>query len=95
MPRYAVSHISFFDNELTTVIVEAENLVDAYQQSDKVLESLPQTIFVAAPDESEKEHVERIKVKAFNCDAMVHAELIPDPAPTQPDIPPYPRNTLL
>ncbi len=59
--RWAVSHINWFDHNLTTVIVHAGTWVEALQMHPKIAEI-------------EFEHcdnLEQCKTQAFDCDAMV------------------------
>lgn len=66
MNRFAVSHIDWFDHELTTVIVEANGWYEALQQHPKIAGlELPST------------SLEDAKGEAFNGDAMIHVEPIP------------------
>lgn len=68
MPRYAVSYINWYDHELSTKIVEAENEIEAYKaefKSHKIdLLTEPKT-------------VQDFKYEAFDADCMIHVEPIP------------------
>lgn len=77
MPRYAVSTISFFDNELVTDIVEASDSVQALRASKAAMKQLPEECFTASPGETEEEHIERLKEAAFDCDGAINVVLIP------------------
>lgn len=70
MKRYAVSHINWFDHDLTTVIVEADSVREALLQH-------PEIAAMEAPDGSIPEDLDEAKEWAFDQDAMIHAEEIP------------------
>lgn len=66
MKRWAVSHINFFDHDLTTIIVHAENWFAAMNKHEGIKSfELPDTDLDAA------------KAEAFNCDMMVNVVEIP------------------
>lgn len=100
MPRYAVSHIDWNDNELTTDIVEAVDMFEAIKKSPKACSQIgyvfdePGHVFHKTVGQSKQLKI--LKEEAFNGDGMINAVLIPDPAPTQPDIvTERPKNCLL
>ena len=68
MKRYAVSHINWFDYELTTEIVEAEDWRGA------ILKGIPGD---AGWLLDEAQSLDDVKRSAFNADCMVHVEEIP------------------
>lgn len=84
MPRYAVSHIAFSDNVLTTEIHEASDWRDAAARHEKIAE-----LFTVSPDEEEEadeetedeliipEDQEEAKLQAFDCVAMINVVEIP------------------
>lgn len=66
MKRYAVSHINWFDHDLTTVIVEADSVREALRQHPQI----------AAMGDPIPEDLDEAKEWAFDQDAMIHAEEI-------------------
>ena len=64
--RYAVSHIDWYDHDLTTVIVEAATVVEAMKAHPKAKD-----IVWEGSTEAE------LKQDCFDCDCMIHAEPIP------------------
>jgi len=67
--RYAVSYISFFDNELDTVFVYANSVAEAVK---KAMPKLKCEI-----DWGDRETLEEFKSLAFDCDAMIHVVQVP------------------
>lgn len=65
--RFAVSHIDFFEHDLTTVIVSASNWYEALIQHPKIKPEF------GYPDDS----IESAKIHAFDMDSMIHVEEIP------------------
>lgn len=61
MKRWAVSYIDWFEHDLITLIVEAENVAHALQLHPKF----------ATFDIDYSEGLEGIKEQAFDCDCMV------------------------
>ena len=82
MPRYAVSHIDWSDNELTTDIVEAPSLLEAIKKSPKAYAQVKHVFDAAVsffdPDSTEAERLDVLKTEAFNCDGMINVVEIPD-----------------
>jgi len=82
MPRYAVSHINWFDNELTTEIVEAPDMFEAIKKSPKAFERVGHVFeendspFFTEPDPIKR--LEILKQEAFNTDGMINIVEIPD-----------------
>lgn len=69
--RYVVSYINFFNNELTSQLVEGKDEIDA------ILNSAWGDNFDLEEMENNVTH-ERFKQEAFNMDSMIHAFPIPD-----------------
>tara|TARA_B100002003_G_C14118371_1_gene537888 strand:+ start:346 stop:564 length:219 start_codon:yes stop_codon:yes gene_type:complete len=72
MPRYAISKISFFDNELTTVIVEAIN-ADQALIKENIHDYLGLT-----ERELELTSMQDLKQLAFDSDSMINVIEIPE-----------------
>lgn len=77
MPRYAVSAISFFDNELVTDVVTADDYISAIRASEAAMKQLPEDELNPSPDEKQDDHIERLKQAAFNCDGAFNIVEIP------------------
>ncbi len=82
MPRYAVSHINWFDNELTTEIVEAPDMFEAIKKSPKAFGQV-EHVFTDQEHEfhTESDPVEKLqilKTEAFNCGGRINVVEIPD-----------------
>lgn len=67
MPRYAVSHIDWFDHELSTLIVQADTWDAALRLHPKI-----------AGFEIEWTDLASVRQQAFDCDAMFECVEIPD-----------------
>ena len=67
MKRYAVAHISYFDNELTIVIVEADSISKAIAMHPAVGDY----------DIPENATLEQLKIMFFNGDAAIDCIAIP------------------
>lgn len=68
MPRYVVSHIDWFDHDLTSEIVEASDPVSAMKAHSKT-----KTYEWENQDGTPCETIEEMKQVAFDCDSMVNA----------------------
>lgn len=67
--KYVVAHISFHDNDLSTVLVEAENWQQALAQHPAMASWGGEWI---APDD-----IEDAKIEAFNCDFLFDVVEVP------------------
>lgn len=71
--RWACSYIDWFDNELTTKIVCADNWLEAFKVA------YPNRYAnITNSDESAPDTLEQAKENAFNSDSMIHVEEIPE-----------------
>lgn len=75
MKRWAVSYISFSDNDLTTVVVSADDWFGALGQHPKLQGDADQTEWL---NEMRLLDIESVKQEFFNGDAMVDCVEIPD-----------------
>ena len=68
MKKYAVSHIDWFDYELSTLIVEANDWFEALNEH-------PKMSTFAEPGEGaywQNDSIEANKKRAFDCDCMIN-----------------------
>jgi hypothetical protein len=64
MTKFAVSAMNFFDNDLSTIIVEADTWMDAIQKHPEVGDVFADLI------EQKDFNIKNWKREAFNCDLM-------------------------
>lgn len=82
MPRYAVSHIDWFEHDLTTEVVTAPDMFEAIKLSPKAFERVSHVFndsseqFFSEPDNNKR--LELLKQEAFNTDGMINVVEIPD-----------------
>ena len=70
MKRYVFSFISFFDNDLQSKIIEAENRLAALEKGfTEEGFKIPEDLYDQATDDEDKEDL--LKQEAFNCDSMI------------------------
>lgn len=67
MKKFVVSYIDFFDNDLTSVIIEASN------EFDSMIKYLEQYQNVELYDHPKIKDENDIKEFCFNCDAMINS----------------------
>lgn len=82
MPRYAVSHIDFYNYELTTEIVEAPDMFEAIKRSPKAFERVGHVFSETDnPFHTELDPGKRLdilKQEAFYTDGMINVIEIPN-----------------
>lgn len=74
MKRWAVSFIDWGDNDLTTVIVQADTWIDAVFMHPKTTQDPEWEIDIR----DKANDVEAVKQMFFDCDSMIECIEIPD-----------------
>jgi hypothetical protein len=77
MKRWAVSYISFSDNDLTTVIVEAKDWFSAVVQHPDLQGDATETAWLSEM-RSWEANIKVIKQEFLYCDSMIECVEIPD-----------------